>query len=192
LLAGVADLYGAVADEKGVSLSVQVPEHLPAYGDRELTQQAVANLVDNAVKFSPAGGEVQLSASATSGGVEIVVADGGPGIPAADRERATERFFRGEMARNTPGAGLGLALVQAVAHLHGGRLQLRDAAPGDEAQAKTGAAQSGTPAKAQADGEPQAEELNAAAQRALANPEVRRFQEMFPDSKVRGVRDLKE
>jgi len=72
------------------------------------------------------------------------------------------------------------------------KLTLRDAAPGDEAQAKTGAAQSGTPAKAQADGEPQAEELNAAAQRALANPEVRRFQEMFPDSKVRGVRDLKE
>ncbi len=72
------------------------------------------------------------------------------------------------------------------------KLTLRDAAPGDEAKAETGAGQSGTPAKAEPDGESPAEEMNAAAQRALANPEVRRFQELFPDSKVRGVRDLKE
>ncbi len=130
LLAGVADLYGAVAEDKGVSLSLQTPERLPAYGDRELIQQAAANLVDNAVKFSPVGGQVRLSASVAPDGVQIAVADEGPGIPAADRERATERFFRGETARNSPGAGLGLALVQAVAQLHGGSLELRDAAPG--------------------------------------------------------------
>jgi signal transduction histidine kinase len=130
LLADVAELYGAVAEEKGVTLSVQAPAPLPAYGDRELIQQAVANLVDNAVKFSPLGSSVLLSASVTPTGADIVVADQGPGIPPADRARAAERFFRGEIARNTPGSGLGLALVQAVAQLHGGSLHLADAAPG--------------------------------------------------------------
>lgn len=135
LLSGVADLYGVFAEEKGTTLSVQTPSQLMVYGDRELLQQAIANLVDNAVKFSPAGGVVRLSARATSNretsnSVEIVVADQGPGIPEAERSRAAERFFRGESARNTPGSGLGLALVQAVAHLHGGSLSFADAAPG--------------------------------------------------------------
>jgi hypothetical protein len=130
LLSDVAELYGAVAEDKQVSLIVDAPEHVPAYGDRELVQQAVANLVDNAVKFSPPGGQVLLRATASPAGVEIVVADQGPGIPSADRARAIERFFRGEAARSTPGAGLGLALVQAVAQLHQGSLRLNDAGPG--------------------------------------------------------------
>jgi hypothetical protein len=130
LLADVAELYGAVAEDMQVALAVDAPEHVPTYGDRDLVQQAVANLVDNAVKFSPPGGEVRLRAAAIQSGVEIVVADQGPGIPAADRDRATERFFRGEAARSTPGAGLGLALVLAVAQLHQGSLRLADAGPG--------------------------------------------------------------
>ena len=130
LLANVAELYGAVAEEQGIALSLDVPECLPVHGDRELVQQAVANLVDNAVKFSRAGDAVRVSGAVVPAGVEIAVADQGPGIPAADRLRATERFFRGETARNTPGSGLGLALVQAVAQLHGGNLRLSDAAPG--------------------------------------------------------------
>jgi signal transduction histidine kinase len=130
LLANVAELYGAVAEERGIALSVDVPDHLPFYGDRELVQQAVANLVDNAVKFSRDGDAVRVAGSVVPAGVEIAVTDQGPGIPTADRLRATERFFRGEVARNTPGSGLGLALVQAVAHLHGGSLRLIDAAPG--------------------------------------------------------------
>ncbi len=130
LLTGVAELYGPVAEEKGIALSVRTPERLPAFGDRELIQQAVANLVDNAVKFSPSGSQVTLSATATSSGIEIAVDDQGPGIPESDRSRAAERFFRGESARNSPGAGLGLALVQAVAQLHGGSLRFADAAPG--------------------------------------------------------------
>ena len=130
LLSDVAELYGAVAEDEQVSLIVDAPEHVPAYGDRELVQQAVANLMDNAVKFSPPGGQVRLRATAALAGVEIVVADQGPGIPTADRARATERFFRGEAARSTPGAGLGLALVQAVAQLHQGSLRLDDAGPG--------------------------------------------------------------
>ena len=130
LLADVVELYDVVAEEKEVSLSLEAPEHLPAYGDRELIQQAIANLVDNAVKFSPAGAVVRLRAANEPDGVEITVSDQGPGIPAADRQRATERFFRGEAARSTPGAGLGLATVQAVAQLHGGVLRLEESQPG--------------------------------------------------------------
>lgn len=130
LLADVGELYGVVAEEKDVRLVIDVPDHLPAYGDRELIQQAVANLVDNAVKFSPAGSAVHLTAGPVANGVQITVADRGKGIPAEDRARATERFFRGESARSTPGSGLGLALVQAVAQLHGGSLTLGDAEPG--------------------------------------------------------------
>ena len=133
LLADLAELYSAVAEEKGVAVAVHVPTRLPVFGDRELIQQAVANLLDNAVKFSPPGRQVWLTASTTPDEVRISVADQGPGIPAQDRERATERFFRGESARNTPGAGLGLSLVQAVAQLHGGTLVLQDNSPGLEA-----------------------------------------------------------
>jgi signal transduction histidine kinase len=130
LLADIAELYGVVAEEKGVTLAVESPDRLPAYGDRELIQQAVTNLVDNAVKFTPSGGTVRLRAQSVPAGIEISVSDQGPGIPDADKARATERFFRGEAARNTPGAGMGLALVQAVAQLHGGALRLEDTHPG--------------------------------------------------------------
>jgi signal transduction histidine kinase len=144
LLADVVELYGPVAEGKDLRLDVDIPELLPAYGDRELIQQAVANLVDNAVKFSPEGGAVEVSATATPAGAEIVVADQGPGIPPADRERATERFYRGETARSTPGAGLGLALVQAVAQLHGGTLILEDDRPGLRARLRLPAQDSQT------------------------------------------------
>lgn len=129
VLADVADLYGAVAEDRNVTLESVTPVRLVAYGDAALLQQAVANLVDNAVKFSPEGGMVRLAATA-GGLIEISVSDQGPGIPAEDRARATDRFFRGETARNTPGSGLGLSLVQAVAHLHGGTLRLEDNDPG--------------------------------------------------------------
>jgi hypothetical protein len=130
LLESVAELYGAVAEERGVTLAANLPAVLPGYGDGALIQQAVANLVDNAVKFSPAGGTVRLDAAATPLGLRITVADNGPGIPALERGKATERFYRGEAARSTPGSGLGLALVQAVAQLHGGELALEDNRPG--------------------------------------------------------------
>jgi signal transduction histidine kinase len=140
VLADVAELYGPLAEESGLRLVLDVPASqpvgglpgpiLPVRGDPEMLRQAVTNLTDNAVKFSPPGGEVRLSAAALPPWVEITVADRGPGIPPEDRSRATERFFRGEAARSTPGSGLGLALVQAVAHLHGGTLRLEDAGPG--------------------------------------------------------------
>jgi hypothetical protein len=130
MLADLAELYGAVAEEHGLSLILDVPDTLPILGDRDLLQQAVANLLDNAIKFSPDGGQIRLLGRRDGRIVHISVADQGPGIPEADRPRATERFFRGEAARHTPGSGLGLALVQAVAVLHEGALQLEDAHPG--------------------------------------------------------------
>lgn len=126
----LVELYEAVIEERGLHLALEIPATLPAYGDRDMIQQAVANLLDNAVKFSPKGGVVVLRASTGGQWLRIVVSDHGPGIPAGDRVRAVERFYRGEAARNTPGSGLGLALAQAVAQLHGGTLQLEDNNPG--------------------------------------------------------------
>ncbi len=130
LLRDMGELYEAVAEDHGQSLHVAIPDSLAIFGDRDMLQQAVANLLDNALKFAPPGSVITLAAAAAPEGVRISVADQGPGIPEADRVRATERFFRGEMARSTPGSGLGLALVQAVATLHGGALGLEDNQPG--------------------------------------------------------------
>lgn len=130
LLRDLAELYGAAAEERGLALTLDVPAELPAYGDRDLIQQAIANLLDNALKFSPPGAGVMLRATLSEGQVVIEVVDRGPGIPEGERTRATERFYRGESARNTPGSGLGLALVQAVAQLHNGTLRLGNAGPG--------------------------------------------------------------
>jgi signal transduction histidine kinase len=130
LLASLADLYEPVAEERGLRLAESASDPLPVLGDAALVQQALANLLDNAVKFSPPGGRVRVWGEAREGRVRLTVGDEGPGIPEADRARAGERFFRGEAARQTPGFGLGLALARAVALLHGGVLLLEDAAPG--------------------------------------------------------------
>ena len=133
LLEDLAELYGAVAEERGLVLELQLGRPLQLRGDRDLIQQAIANLLDNALKFSPPGGTVRLSAERVAGTLKLAVADSGPGIPQGDVERAADRFFRGESARNTPGFGLGLTLVRAVAQLHGGTLALLPAAPGLQA-----------------------------------------------------------
>ena len=130
LLREMAELYEAVAEERGMALRTEIADGLTLMGDRDMLQQAVANLLDNALKFSPQDGRILVRAAAENGAILLEVCDSGPGIPAEERARATERFFRGETARSTPGSGLGLALVQAVAHLHGGEVILGDAAPG--------------------------------------------------------------
>ncbi len=132
LLDDLNDLFAAAAEERGLSLAMTLPpgQRLGLVGDQYMVQQALANLLDNAIKFSPPGGIVTLAADLHPDRVDLSVRDQGPGIPLDDRDRATERFFRGEAARHTPGAGLGLALVQAVAQLHGGTLSLREASPG--------------------------------------------------------------
>ncbi|MCZ8106038.1 MAG: ATP-binding protein [Burkholderiales bacterium] len=135
----VAELYEPVAEEADIALTVDVsgePDGVQVVGSRELVGQALANLVDNALKYAPAGEDPALHASITVSAarrgetVELVVADRGPGIPAEDRARVLDRFVRLEGARTRPGFGLGLSLAAAVARLHGGLLRLEDNAPG--------------------------------------------------------------
>jgi hypothetical protein len=126
----VSELYEPLADEKNVTLTL-VTASVPAIeGNRSLVAQALANLVDNAIKYTPAGGRVAVSISQSFAGIDLCVADSGPGIPAEDRARVVERFVRLEASRNSPGTGLGLSLVAAVAHFHNAKLLLEDNAPG--------------------------------------------------------------
>ena len=135
---GVGELYEPLADDKGIRLKVEAPAAAPVHGNRELISQALANLVDNAIKYgAPAlaamnGAEPEIVIRATGEGDRILltVADGGHGIPEADRGRAVERFVRLEQSRSQPGSGLGLSLASAVARLHGGELKLEDNRPG--------------------------------------------------------------
>jgi signal transduction histidine kinase len=129
----VAELYEPLAEEKGLTLTVEATPPLPVHGNRELIGQALANLLDNAIKHGEAeggSGEVRIAAHAEHGRVLFVVSDRGPGIPESDRTRVLERFVRLEASRSRPGAGLGLSLAAAVARLHGGELVLEDNAPG--------------------------------------------------------------
>jgi signal transduction histidine kinase len=132
----VAELYEPAAEENGVELTVDVPQPIRLCGNRELLGQALANLVDNALKYAvpPAteneAARVEISAVRTDQHLCLSVADNGPGIPAADRERVLERFVRLEESRSAPGSGLGLSLVAAVANLHHGTIEIEDNKPG--------------------------------------------------------------
>ena len=130
VLDDLAEFFEAVAEAHGIMLDTAWPSELPMVGDRDMIQQAVANLLENALKFSPSDRRVSISARMDVTHIEIHIADQGAGIPDADRPRAAERFYRAESARSTPGSGLGLALVSAIAHLHGGILRLDDNQPG--------------------------------------------------------------
>ncbi len=125
----MAELYEPAADEKGITLSVACEPTLPLPGDRLLLSQAIVNLLDNALKYAPAG-TVTLRAYRDGGTVAVEVADEGPGIPADRRDAVFDRFVRLEGSRSTPGSGLGLSLVRAVAMLHGGKVWLEDHRPG--------------------------------------------------------------
>ena len=130
LVEQVAELYEPLAEEKGLTLVMEHSGAAVARADRHLLSQAIANLLDNAIKYTPPGGGVQVHIGGGPQGAEIVVADTGPGIPLESREEVLERFVRLEQSRSTPGNGLGLSLVQAVARMHGATLSLDDNAPG--------------------------------------------------------------
>jgi hypothetical protein len=129
----VVDLYEPLAEERGLTLVVDAPAAVPMRGNRELIGQALANIVDNAIKYAggdSASKEIVVRAAGEHDRVILEVADRGGGIAEADRGRAVERFVRLEQSRSQPGSGLGLSLAAAVARLHGGSLRLEDNAPG--------------------------------------------------------------
>ncbi len=134
----VGELYEPLADEKGLALKVEAPLTAPVRGNRELVSQALANLVDNAIKYAGpetsktngATAEIVVGAGADGERITLTVSDHGPGIPEADRGRVVERFVRLEQSRSEPGSGLGLSLASAVARLHGGELKFEDNHPG--------------------------------------------------------------
>lgn len=136
IVADVAEFYEPVAEEAEVYLELSLEEPLPMVGSRELVSQALGNLVDNAIKYVRSGenpprtARVRVTARREGPDIVVSVADNGPGIPAADRERVLQRFVRLEKSRSQPGSGLGLSLVEAVTKLHHGAISLSDAGPG--------------------------------------------------------------
>ena len=136
VVTGIAELYEPVAEEKGFRLSVAAPPGLTMLGNRELVGQATANLIDNALKYgasnlgSAGSNQITVASRREGGNIVIEIADHGPGVMEADRQRVFDRFVRLEGARSRPGSGLGLSLAAAAARMHGGFVRLEDNMPG--------------------------------------------------------------
>jgi signal transduction histidine kinase len=124
LVREVGDLYEPIAEDKRVAFAIRAKEDLAVHGDRDLLFEAVANLVDNAVKFTPEGGRVEVTLQQTGDEAIVRVRDTGPGIPLGEGERVGRRFYRADKARCAPGLGLGLSLVNAIVKLHGFRFSI--------------------------------------------------------------------
>jgi signal transduction histidine kinase len=130
IVSEIVELYEPVAEDQGLTIKMAIAAPLPLYGSRELIGQAVANLIDNALKYGAGSTEIRVRASRNDVNIVIEIADRGKGIPEGDRARVTERFVRLETSRSQPGSGLGLSLVAAIARLHRGSLELADNHPG--------------------------------------------------------------
>ena len=130
LVASVVELYAPVSEERGIELASSVAAGAEILGSRQLLAQALANLLDNAIKFTPDGGHIRVQLRGSAREPEVIVEDDGPGIPPDKREVVLGRRVRLDEARKFPGSGLGLSLVAAVTKLHGARLVLDDARPG--------------------------------------------------------------
>ena len=132
LVRDMAELYEPVAEEAGASLTVDAPEEAFGLGNRELIAQALSNLLDNALKYGLSGSAPHISLSLSSQDKDLIfsVRDNGSGISDENRDRVMERFVRLDASRSKPGSGLGLSLVRAAAQFHGGKVALKDAAPG--------------------------------------------------------------
>lgn len=129
----MSELYEAAAEEQGVTLRYAGADAAPVRGDRDLLANALASLIDNAIKYGRSGGRVDVRVAVEDGATVLAVRDYGPGVPAGDMDKLTRRFYRVDQSRNLPGNGLGLAIVTAIVQLHGGTLGLRGADPGFEA-----------------------------------------------------------
>ena len=131
LAAELAEMYDPLADERGANLQYDRPARpVPLFGHRQLLAQAVSNLVENAIRYGSTGGEIMVRVEPGERQIRVEVGDRGPGIPADRRDEARRRFGRLDSSRSDEGAGLGLALAEAIAHLHEGELKLADNAPG--------------------------------------------------------------
>ncbi len=126
----VAELYEPVAEEKNISLDIKTTPPALVRGDSDLLFQLFANIIDNAIKFSPAGSIIRLHTVVEKGQIEAFVEDQGAGIPESEKQNVFKHFYRGDASRSTPGNGLGLSLVRAVAEQHQARITLDDATPG--------------------------------------------------------------
>ncbi len=126
-----ADLYAPIAEEKEIAFVLRTEAASPVYGDRDLLIEAVANLLDNAIKFAPPGGVVRLVVSDAAGGPVLRVSDSGPGIPAGERVAVMQRFYRIDKSRHVQGNGLGLSIVLAIVKLHDFDVALSDSCPGN-------------------------------------------------------------
>ena len=131
ILAGdIADYYEPLAEANRLAFETNLKSKVTVHGDRHLLSQAIANLLDNAIKYTPEGGRISLALENGPKGTELIIADSGPGVPVHEREKVLQRFYRLETNRNTPGNGLGLSLVAAVAAMHNASLRLADNDPG--------------------------------------------------------------
>jgi len=129
--AELAEMYDPLAEERGAALRFDRPKRpVPLFGHRQLLAQAISNLVENAIRYGSTGGEIDVRVRPGDKQIRIEVADRGPGIPLERRQEALKRFGRLDSSRSDEGAGLGLALAQAIAHLHEGELLLEDNEPG--------------------------------------------------------------
>uniref|UniRef100_A0A8J4HAN0 histidine kinase n=1 Tax=Acidicaldus sp. TaxID=1872105 RepID=A0A8J4HAN0_9PROT len=126
----IEELYTPIAEEQGIAFTLSLSKVPPVIGDRDLLVEAVANLVGNAIKFTPPGGAVRLTLAMTPRGPALRVHDTGPGIPAEERAEVLKRFYRSDKSRHIEGSGLGLSLVAAIVELHGFRLTIADGDPG--------------------------------------------------------------
>jgi signal transduction histidine kinase len=126
----VAEAYASVADDQGKAIAASIAPSVIAWGDKDLLTEMLANLLDNAITHTPQGARIEVSLSNGAGRAIATVADDGLGIPSAERGRVFDRFYRLERSIRTPGSGLGLSLVAAVADLHGVELSVEDNAPG--------------------------------------------------------------
>jgi signal transduction histidine kinase len=130
LLHTLSEVYQPMAEENEQLFTADIGPGLTVWGDRELLTQMIANVIENAMKHSPTGASIRLATSSSPGGIAVIVRDSGPGIPTDERGHVFQRFYRLERSRSTPGSGLGLSLVEAIAALHQVGVDLTDNSPG--------------------------------------------------------------